>query len=320
MTLYRSTTVAGLAILALALVPAAALGFSGPWNSAGEPPPVQNAGVSVGTLTAEDGENKFQLVLSPHLWCPDGHDLVSLTVVISEPMGAAAVTGETQQRWYLSPCNSWEWANTATTSEVFLDGATGSVPEPEAIREWTNATVTANISLPFDNAPVPFLYEVVGPSGVVARGALTADKREAGTALGSNKITDISECQRKKLDVFSGPSGQLYCEETYAVGRTENTFIPGWPVASLAAEPITLRNAGEWAQVWVEVWFNYRVVHFHAAHCVRRAKERYSCVVSWRHGVYAFEGRVEVSRNHFAGRVTRINVRTHQRHLIVGSE
>ena len=319
--------------LAAGATTATAQGFSGPWEAGHEPPPITNPGVTVGavSLIAGNPPDELDITISPSLWCPNT-TLIPLTVTVSDPSGKNSVTaalGEGIGKCQESP---WEWTKGETASEVLLVGSAGTV-WPIFVGAIGAKNTNASVSWePFLSATTPFFYEVSGPSGVIAQAAMTVTVRDVGTEETSTKVHDITACERKHLDIISGPGGEEYCWESGSSTKTETVFSQGgWPApAPPKPEPqpepaptypaLTRATAGHWVKIAVEFHFLYVPTQFRATHCVKRAVGRYHCDVSWRHGSYTFAGTVEVgslnthtAKYTYGFRVVRTDVRTHQR-------
>jgi hypothetical protein len=315
----RHWVVVSLLVGLLTVAPAStAQGFSGPWDAGHEPPTITNPGVAV--TTSSEG---VVLSLSPSLWCPDRQHLVSLTVIVSEPGGSESTTAVSKT----AECEAflgWEWQDGMTDLNVDVSGVPGSLSR---LFGDSNAKVTFKYLIPGEGpASKPLFYQLIGPSGVMAQGAWTEMDQPAGSEGTEHKNHNITECQRKHLDIISGPGGEQYCVEHGSYEKYNTTFAQGgWPAAPSQPKPkpkyvaLTLRTAGIWSEQSAWEWSKSKPAHFRASHCKSRPKGRYRCNVSWAHGWYSFAGTAEVGDvNVYSGHwnyglwVVRTNVRTHQ--------
>jgi hypothetical protein len=233
----RRTTeslVIALSIALLAGPATSAQGFSGPWESGHEPPLLTNPGVTVGVST-----EKFELVISPSLWCPDKQHLVPLTVTFSDSSGTSSVTATLQTSVAVGlfaerQCEgnlTWEWSEAAKGPDFVLSGSPGSIGKS------TNASVT--FDYPLAEAGIkPLFYEVSGPSGVIAQAAMIATGRGVGTQSTETKLHDITLCEQQHLDIISGPGGELYCWVPGTYTKYEYVFSQGgWPAPAVPTSP-----------------------------------------------------------------------------------
>jgi hypothetical protein len=288
---------------AFATSPAHATGF----DSTDEPPAIENPGVA----TQSGQGSSLEIELSTGLLC-QSRKRVSYTVTIADPTGSISLSMR-KPFSPAEPCESLVYWLPASQGEKSLDfSARGQdSPDPEVLFTPDQTT--------------PFLLQVTGPGGIVARRAMTA------TATSAERIWQFREpatftdfCVDGNHELKS-ENAKLYC--TFGRGVS---YKAGWPQPSPAirAAPaprypaLTRATAGKWAERAVELGFQYKLPpeRFAAAHCVHGTAGRFRCNVAWlRHG-YTFAGSTEVgSLNVYTGRYTyalhviRTDPRTHAR-------
>ncbi len=171
---------------------------------------------------------------------------------------------------------------------------------------------------------IPILYEVAGPSGLLAQGAITATRHATreGTFV---KDHDLTECEREHRDIRA-EHGELFCEKFTSSEGGTYSFSDGWPAppSPKARFPaLTIHTAGAWSKTAVEARFRYVPPGYRARHCHLRTQGRYRCLVYWRHGPYSFTGTAEVGEaNIYTGqfnyglRIVRTNARAHQHSIV----
>jgi hypothetical protein len=173
----------------------------------------------------------------------------------------------------------------------------------------------------------PFLVQVIGPGGIVARRAMTA------TITPVERIWQFREpvtfgdfCVDGNRELKS-ENGELYCTFGRGVSYTAG-WPPPTPAVRAAPRPrypaLTPATAGNWAERAVQLNFSYnsRPKRFRATSCVSRAAGRFRCEVSWRRDTYTFAGTTEVGAlNVYTGHytyglhVTRTDLQTHARRV-----
>ena len=319
--------------LAAGATTANAQGFSGPWDSAHEPPTITNAGVTTGIGGTFTASESFLLSLSPSVWCSNGQ-LVPITVTFSDPDGSRSVSAFGPVPYEEEPC-SFNW----TESEPGPESSTFNFSIFGGGRSLLSAT-SATVPFKLNGTTTPFFYQVSGPSGVIAQAAMTATFEQIHhVEPRTTHNNDVTQCEREHLDIRSGTNGELYC-----LGETESSVVyeysfsqGGWP-APVPPEPepkpepaptypaLTRATAGYWVKTAVEFHFHYVPTQFRATRCTARSRRRYRCNVSWRHGSYSFVGTVEVgsvnthtAKYTYGLRVVRTDVRTQRRHTFTAA-
>ncbi len=289
------------AMSALAASPAHATIF----DSANEPPAIENPGV-----TTQSGEGSWlEVELGNGLVCPAGKR-VSYTVTITDPTGSISLS----MRKPFSPAEPCEnpiyWLPASHVGGALDFSARGQ--DSRDPRVWFTADQTT-----------PFLFQVTGPGGIVARHAMTATVTSAEKIWQFREPTTFSDFCVDGSHELKSEDGELFC----TFGR-DVAYAPGWPPSPPAVRAVprpryaalTRATAGKWAELAVELSFRYRPTRFRAARCTRGVAARFSCAVSWRHNAYAFAGAAEVGglnvyTGHFSYglHVVRTDLRTHAR-------
>jgi hypothetical protein len=282
----------------LADVPsAAAAGFHGPWDSAHLPPTITAAGIAAGGSSAET----YEVKIAPSVTCP-ANAPVSVTVTFSDPSGSVSTS-------LSEPCAD-KWVEPPVDERLdFSLRALSGVP---GVLEPAVSFISAQST--------PFVYEVSTASGVIAQAALTATvvpPRVIGKRHNAREYVNI--CVDGEHELHS-MNGERYCE----VGGSTEYTPGGWPAAA-GAKPkypaLTLNTAPYWTQIAVEYHFRYHSApqDYRAIDCSKRPAGRVLCHVSWRRGVYAYAGTVDVGEaNVYTGdykyslRIVRTDLRTHQ--------
>ena len=279
---------------------AAGVAFTGPWDAAHMPATINSPGV-----TAQAGTDEaFDVRIGASVSCPNGRP-IPVTVAFSDPSGSESVS-------LSEPCAvSW--------------GETQSDPRSDfSVRTFAGVAGVVEPSVTFISATsTPFVYEVSGPAGVIARGAVLATTVPPRVI---DERHDASEfrtlCVGGDEEIRSLSHGDRYCE----VGGGTN-YTPGdWPSPQAARKPkypaLTLATAPYWTEIAVEYHFGYKGSPqlFQASGCASRTGGRFTCNVSWRADSYEFAGPVRVgAANVYTGRykytlrIVRTNMRTHER-------
>jgi hypothetical protein len=275
---------------------ASGAGFYGPWNSTHVPRTITAAGVSAQASSAET----YEVKVGPAVSCP--HVAVPITVTFSDPSGVSSVS-------LSEPCAA-RWAE--QPAGAGLDFSVHALSGVPGVVEPSVSFISAQST--------PFVYEVSGPAGVIARAALMArvvPPRVIDKHSNAREYTNI--CVDGKHELHSA-SGDPYCE----VGGSTEYSPGGWP-AAVSSKPrypaLTLATGPYWIQTAVEYHFHYHSAPqgFRATGCMNRPAGRVLCHVSWRRGPYAFAGIVSVGEaNVYSGeykyslRVVRTDLRTHK--------
>ncbi len=288
-------------ISALAAGPARATIF----DSASEPPAIENPGVA----TQTGAGSWLEVELNSSIVCAGGKR-VSYTVTITDPTGSISLS----MRKPFSPAEPCAspvyWLPASRLGEALDFSARGQDARDPKV--WFAPDRTT-----------PFLFQVTGPGGIVARRAMTA------TVTSAEKIWQFREpvtfadfCVDGSRELKS-QNGELFC--TFGSGVS---YAPGWPPSAppvrSAPRPryaaLATATAGRWAALAVQLNFRYRPGRFRASRCARSRAARFSCEVSWRHDAYAFAGTAEVGAlNVYTGHFTyglhvvRTDLRTHAR-------
>jgi hypothetical protein len=194
--------------------------FAGPWIAADEPPTIGNPGVTTKVApTGSESTPTFFVTLSRAVWCPSGH-FRPITVTISDPTGAAAITTERTETCQFP---LWGFVRQSSHTDFSFSGAESNSGQSNLSVEFTLFTVAK---------VVPLFYEVSGPQGVIAQGAMLATEHHEHEQLTERRIRDLTQCEREHRDIYSGPEG-LYCKN-YVTIEGEGTFgysKGSWPPA-----------------------------------------------------------------------------------------
>jgi hypothetical protein len=286
---------------ALAATPAHATIF----DSANEPPAIENPGVA----THSGKGSWLEIELRPSLVC-QAAKRASYTVGITDPTGSISLSMR-KPFSQAEPCESVTyWLPASQLGEALNFSARGQ--DSRNPKVWFTPDKTT-----------PFLFQVTGPGGIVARRALTARVTSAEKIWQFREpVTFENFCVDGSHELKS-QNGELFC--TFGRGIS---YKAGWPPSppAVRAAPrprfgaLTAATAARWAQLAVQLNFRYRPTRFRAAGCAGSGAARFSCRVSWRHGAYAFAGTAEVGglnvyTGHFTYglQVVRTDVRTHAR-------
>ncbi len=289
------------ATAALAVSPARAEIF----DSANEPPAIENPGVAT-----QSGEGTWlEVVLKTGLICPAG-SRVSYAVTITDPTGSISLS----MRRPFSPaeaCESLIYWLPASRSGAALDFSARGQDSREP-KVWFTPDHTT-----------PFVFQVTGPAGVVARQAMTATVASVEKIWQFREPTTFVDFCVDGSHELKSQNGELFC--TFGRGIS---YAPGWPPSPPAVRaaprpsyaPLTRASAGRWADLAVQLKFRYRPTRFRATGCAHSGAARFSCDVHWRHDGFAFAGTAEVGAlNVYTGhftyglRVVRTDLRTHAR-------
>lgn len=324
----RLLAVVGCALVVVVATTGPAMGFSGPWDSAHEPTTLSNPGVGV-----EQSGRRFFVYLGYELTCPQGQP-VPYTVVFSDPTGSASVT-------VAEPCpGTWQPVSTSGEVAAFVNAQNRRrerAHEPGAPeKELTMASVTFS---PLRSTP--FVWEVVGALGVIARQAMTATVKPTHE-IERNAEPDafFNTCIDGPYEIFSKNGGELYCtapaETSYGAGGWPNPPEVVTPPPKPKPEPkpkpkarylsLNAKSAPVWTNEAVFYGFGYNPKPLRA-HCKSQRAGTFLCDVAWRHKENAFSGFVEmrsvnIYNGHFSFRVNviRTNLHTHKRVRFVGDE
>jgi hypothetical protein len=316
--------------LGLLIALSIALTMAGPaqattFDSAHEPPVIGNPGVTTAT-----SNSSFSVTLALGLICPAGQP-IAYSVTFEDPTGSRSIP-------LLEPCTgTWQSIGAALESpwNFSVFGTRGYPSEPGIPGVTGSGSAGTNPSATFleTMATTPFLYQVTGPAGVVAQGAMTATVTPPEEINENTEIDRfINTCIDGSHEVKSKEEGKLYCE----VGGSTSYTAGGWPApapppAPPAVEqpekpeplwkPLTLATAKSWVSFALAHNFHYDPKGLWVSRCGRKGTGRYRCNVSWRHGPNAFAGTTEVGKlDVYTGaytyglRVVRTEVRTHRRH------
>ena len=277
---------------------AVAQAFSGPWDSAHEPPTIANPGVTTGS---GDTEGSFQVTLSFGLTCPAGQPM-PFTVTFANPEGSVSVP-------LADPCLG-TWQNTPEAPAGFIIFADDGTVSP-----YYTASTSATLD-PLETGP--FLYQVTGPAGIVAQGTLKATVTPPEQIDQRHEIDNfINTCIDGNHETHSKEGGDLYCE----VGGGTSIVRGHWPAPTPEYKALTRATTREWMLYAVTERFHYEPKRASVSDCKKLAAGRYRCTVSWQRGSSSFAGSVEVGNvNVFTGTFTyglhivSTNRHTHARH------
>jgi hypothetical protein len=219
-----------------ALATASAAGTA-PFDSAHEPPIVTSPNVSTGRTPFPGDTNSFAffVVVDATLTCPAGQPAL-YTVTLSDPTGTTTVTT-------LDPCSNAVW---------------GAVPANPAL-DFVVSTFSATVVF-YPNRSTPFLYQVSGPNGVVAQGAMTATVTPPTEIDQQSDIDNfINVCINGNYTLYSKNGGDLYCivsgDKSYAVG--------GWP-APKTPTPVSTPSKPKTTPILAGPWASYQRGYGHA--------------------------------------------------------
>jgi hypothetical protein len=246
---------------AVGVISAAAQGFSGPWDSAHEPPTINSAGVTVESGRTRSG---FRLGIAPSVYCSAGEN-VAITVTFSDPSGSAFISPEPLV-YPDVPCAFVSWTGTGCPESLdFCLAGSGGTPGDE------NASAEFGLSQ-VESKTTPFFYEVSGPSGVIAQAAVTAiSYTDTGPPdiVTDIKSHDITECEREHLDIYA-ENGEVFCKKALTLtGGEYASFVGGWPAPQAPSPPtqtpkpkpkfeaLTQATVGDWSEAAVAEHFNY---------------------------------------------------------------
>ncbi len=277
------------------------------FDSANEPPAIEDPGV----LTQSGQGSWLEVVLTNSLVCQAGRR-VSYAVTIADPTGSISLS----MRKPFSPAEPCEnliyWLPASRQGAALDFSVRGHDSREPAV--WFTPDQTA-----------PFLLQVTGPGGIVARRAMTVMVTPAERIWQYREpVTFTDFCLDGNRELKSD-DGELFC--TFGGGIS---YTAGWPTPSPAvrAAPwprypaLTRVTAGKWAELAVRAKFAYKHTPslFRATSCVSSAPGRFRCDVSWRRDTYTFAGTTEVGGlNVYSGHYTyglhviRTDLRTHTR-------
>lgn len=193
-------------LMTLALAPAASADFTGPWDSAHQPPTVTDSNISAGQL---DLQGTFVVIpLGPYSGLNPGQCPASLAVTYADPAGSITetITGHPDP---LLP----EYCDTSATQAT-----TGSPDFSIGYGNWTigfgSVTKTAING--------PFLYMVTDSTGVISQGGYTTSSGTFRIYSGTSDFNTICLDGHHALYTDS-TSGKIYCLQYEVVDN------PGWP-------------------------------------------------------------------------------------------
>ena len=205
-TLIAAATIA----VALAICPASALAYSGPWDSAHQPLTISNPGVSVTfSELGQTGSYTYDIEIADSVVCPS-HG-TTLTVTMADPVGQTSVSN--------------------TSSYLLIDGdgiCLPGMPSSAVSSESGSPDFTSGVFTGVEDTE-PFFYQVSDSSGVLAQGAYTQTEIPMTATIidqWSQPDAFINTCIDGGYTIHSMNGGDLYC--TVLAGGGE-TFASGWP-------------------------------------------------------------------------------------------
>jgi hypothetical protein len=155
-------TIAGVATtLALAL-PATAQAYSGPWDSAHQPPTVSNPGVVITTTDESSSLGNFTVALAPTVGCTGG---IPTQVQVTFSAQGGIVTDTLSD-----PCTGgWDDTGGSSSDSSFFTSTSDA-----AFYGGSGPSYWAGDALHVDADSEPFVYTVAVGGAVIAQGAYTA--------------------------------------------------------------------------------------------------------------------------------------------------
>jgi hypothetical protein len=207
--------VAALLVMLAVALPAA---MAGPaqattFDSTHEPAPLSNPGVTTPTSSLGWPE-PFEVALAIGLTCPAGQP-GAYTVTFADPTGSTSIL-------LLDPC-AGIWQNVTVEPgklDFFTTSTNGYAGIPGAVAGKSPSVGFTPVGA------TPFMYQVTGPSGIIAQGAMTATFTPP-EEIDQNREIDrfINICIDGNHELRSKNGGDLYCE----VGGHINYAAGGWP-------------------------------------------------------------------------------------------
>jgi hypothetical protein len=284
------------------------------FDSVHEPPPIGSSGVTATTSGNPGGREdprrfeSFKVSIDVSLTCPAGEPR-AYTVVFADPTGSKSIP-------LLDPC-AGTWRRLPDPNGLDFHTSLG-----QGEREFgLNPSVAF---VPDYDGRTPFLYQVVGPSGIIAQRAMTVTAESAEQIDRRSRVDDyINICLDGRHEIYSKENGDLYCTS----GGSISWEAGGWPASKPLPRPKPKRapeyarlsetNAAFYAKDTVRRYFHY-IPKGWRAHCATVHPDLYLCKVSWRHGEDSFSGTVEMGEADATSyawglRIVRSNVRTHKR-------
>jgi hypothetical protein len=208
-------------ILMVLAIPTASVGAQS-MTSANQPGAISNPGVKVGIPPGTSESYEVELAFA--LICP-ARQPQATSVSFTD------ANGEITER-LSKPCQG-EWANNPTVpSDVLTEWSVMAYPgfAPILSGEAGSPPYVLFSPPPDASGPHPFLYQVEGPSGVIAQAPITAETTpEQNVAEGSPAYQE--DCVAKG-DVKRTASGSGYC-----IVAAGTTYVAGWPTPTPASAP-----------------------------------------------------------------------------------
>jgi len=231
------------AAVVLTIAPAA---VATPMNSATQPPVIEAAGVSASGMWKEDPED-FKVKLAFGLICTAGKP-VPISVVFTVG-GANREPIEEVTRRLQAPCGSWASSPTVSPPGTGFEVETfPGYPPIEASEAGSPAEVQLSPQWEVSPGEYPFLYQVVGPSGVIAQAPHTATVQpERRVEQGSPEFQ--ADCVEQGRVRYAAGGG------AYCILAASVKYYKGWPAPTLAPQPtasttvILCANSKETARV-----------------------------------------------------------------------
>jgi hypothetical protein len=277
---------------AILFLPATAVAFSGPWDSAHQPAAVSSPGILV---TVDQTIQAFQVQISPSVSCPGGSP-VPLSVTFADPSYAVTDT-------LSNPCAQTWTAQPISGAGDFVTGPAPGDPSGLQLLDPTelnpsDAEFWASDSFDplWGSGKEPFLYTVTGPSGPLAQGAYTAsaDDGITQTIIDERHHIDafINTCIDGGYTLYSMNGGDLYCVVTS--GSDTTTYTPGWPPPAVP-KPYVVSRAAALADARAALkHLSAKPQQVKLTSCSPLSLTRWRCNASWRDQHYAYSGTLTV--------------------------
>jgi hypothetical protein len=317
----RGPSVLALAILLSALFVsapvAAAATYTGPWDSAHQPPTITSPNVTVNTSYSWG----LGLDIANDLTCPGGVPNPSVTVTFTDPSGQVVNNFATTQSAAAIP-PEWGCASLDGTNGGFTGGwrveqtwsANGGAPD-------FSSTVDTGAG-PFNEATFmprrsgPMLYQVADASGVIAQGTYTFAVTPPGTAelWDTDYANFVQTCVVGNRTIYQASNGHEYC--IVSSGSYTSTLSPGWPAPPpppplpappsplpappsppLPPPPPTMTRAAALSLVRTAIKAISKGTprQVKLVGCARLALLSWKCSANWVDSLYRYRGKISVS-------------------------
>jgi hypothetical protein len=219
-----------LLIAVIVALTAASSAYATTFDSAHEPPVIGNPGVTTRTQSAGGPFASFQVTLALALICPAGQPM-AYTVTFEDATGSRSIPLQ-------EPCNG-EWPEvpfSETGRDFDVSVQSGARVIPEIKYEGSNPSALIGYLDIRPARTTPFIYQVTGPSGVVAQAPMTATVTPPEEINQNTEIDRfINTCIDGSHELKSKEGGNLYCEVGGSVAYTPG----GWPAPPVEAPAAT---------------------------------------------------------------------------------